>query len=395
MFLRDPLPPNRVDVRILFDRELRRRGIETNFVGTRSDDAAVRGTERAFVGRLIAFERERWPSALAWLGALLHDLRVAWRSRNDYEIFFVRDRPIEAVPLFVLARCCGIRCAYWMSFPIPLGDRTSGLAQMRTGRRLRGGLVWLRGAAGAWIERRFALPLADMIFLQSDEMKRVVTESGIRSKKCTSVPMGVDRELVEVLEGKSAVPLPPGGNWIAYLGTLERSRRLDVLIEATALLRTTVPDARLALIGGASSADVQLLMDQVRRFDIESAVIFYPSRPMDEALLLARSAVVGVSPIPPGPLYNVSSPTKAIEYLAMGIPAVVSPIPDQRALIEASGGGLCAEFSAEAIARALAELLSHPCAARQMGAKGKRYVLAHRSYEALGTLVEASLHESI
>lgn len=83
-------------------------------------------------------------------------------------------------------------------------------------------------------------------------------------------------------------------------------------------------------------------------------------------------ASVTVSPIPTTALYLASSPTKAVESLALGVPVVGTPIPDQAESIAASGGGSIAPFVEEPFAAAVAALLADPSAARQMGAEGPK-----------------------
>jgi glycosyltransferase involved in cell wall biosynthesis len=113
--------------------------------------------------------------------------------------------------------------------------------------------------------------------------------------------------------------------------------------------------------------------------------------PMREAWALAASADCGVSPIPPGPLFDVSSPTKLVEYLALGLPAVATRIPDQEKVLRESGAGLCVEFSATELARAIALVLGDPSGWRDLARNGRAYIADHRSYSALSELVAQRL----
>lgn len=391
MFLRDPLPPHRVDVRVLFDEQLRRHGISTDFVGHIGGESAGGASAHRFEGALIAFDKRPWPAFLAGVGAVIHDLRVLLSARRRCDLVVVRDKPIEGSLLFLVARIQRRKCVYWMSFPIPLGHRTSGFDQMRRGRWLRGAAVAAKGLVAGLVQRWLTLPLADLIFVQSDEMKRLVASSGIAAEKLTPVPMGVDRKMIDSLDRLQIESSALGEPWVVYIGTLERARRLDVLIRAMALVVKEVPQARLALIGQASLDDRQMLADVVRSFQLEASVEIRQPMAMADALRVVKSAAVGVSPIPPGPLFDPSSPTKTLEYLAVGVPAVVSPIPDQRKVVEESGGGLCAAFSPEGIAAALISLLSRPEDGRAMGQKGRAYVLRYRTYEAIAPAVASGL----
>jgi glycosyltransferase involved in cell wall biosynthesis len=106
--------------------------------------------------------------------------------------------------------------------------------------------------------------------------------------------------------------------------------------------------------------------------------------PQRAALGYAVRAEAGLSPIPRGPLFDVSSPTKLVEYLALGIPSVANDIPDQQLVIAQSGAGLCVPMEARAFAAAVLQILNNPEQARQFAQRGPGYVKTHRTYDILG-----------
>lgn len=390
MFLRDPLPATRVDVSILFDVELRRLGLACDFVGVvRSSVDPV-----SVAGRIFGCSAGNSVRALA-LGdiarVLLHDIVVAFAQCGRYDIVIVRDRPIEAAVLFLIARMRGARTAYWMSFPIPLADQLSACAHWSRGARARAVLVYLRGWLGAVIERRISLPLADHIFVQSDAMKLTLRADGAPVDKMTSVPMGVDaRLLIGVNAAEAKLDLH-----VVYVGTLNQTRQLDFLIDAFALVRNSVSAAKLLVIGdGDHPSERAKLQQRVIDLGLANSVRFAGRLPIHEAFALTARCTVGVSPIPPGKLFDVSSPTKAVEYLALGLPVIGNDIPDQRHIIECSGGGICVPYQLKPFALAVSELLCDPQRAAAMGAAGRSFVLAHRTYGQLAELVANALNQA-
>ncbi len=74
--------------------------------------------------------------------------------------------------------------------------------------------------------------------------------------------------------------------------------------------------------------------------------------------------------------------------MAMGKAVVANDHPEQRLVIEQSGGGLCVPYDEEAFTAAVVELLNDPERCRQMGRKGRAYVLANRTYSVLADRVE-------
>jgi len=109
------------------------------------------------------------------------------------------------------------------------------------------------------------------------------------------------------------------------------------------------------------------------------------------ALECVAAADVCVSPLPRSPLMDGASPTKLVEYMAMGKAVVGSDLPEQRDLIESSGAGYCVGYDEEAFAAAVLKVASDPERAREMGLRGRRYVLEHRSYAVIADTVERDL----
>lgn len=113
--------------------------------------------------------------------------------------------------------------------------------------------------------------------------------------------------------------------------------------------------------------------------------------PFDQGQALLQLAEVGLSPFPRSELLESASPTKAVEYLAAGVPVVCNDQPDQAKVIRESGGGWCTELSAQAFASAVIECLRDPERSRRMGQAGRSYVQSHRSYAQLSGQVITSL----
>jgi len=158
--------------------------------------------------------------------------------------------------------------------------------------------------------------------------------------------------------------------------------------QALAQVRQVQPQALLLMVGGApESADLAELQALVARLGLGDHVLFTGWVSPAQTLGFVAAAEAGLSMIPRGPLYDVSSPTKLAEYLALGVPAVANDLPDQLQVLRDSGAGACVAFDAAAIAAAVLQLLQDPAQAQALGAAGQRYVEQHRSYAALARTV--------
>jgi glycosyltransferase involved in cell wall biosynthesis len=153
-----------------------------------------------------------------------------------------------------------------------------------------------------------------------------------------------------------------------------------------------VPAARLYVVGrGVDPSDEKLLEDEAARLGLLSSIVFVGQLPQAEALRYVQEADVCASPFYPTPILRSASPTKLVEYMAMGKAVVANDQPEQRRVLEASGGGYCVPYEEHAFAGAIVKLLQDPQAAELMGRRGRSYVLEHRAYAVIADEVENKL----
>ena len=100
-----------------------------------------------------------------------------------------------------------------------------------------------------------------------------------------------------------------------------------------------------------------------------------------------KSADVCVSPFYPTPILNSTSPTKLVEYLAMGKPVVANDHPEQELVINESGCGICVPYSEQEFADAVIEVLNNLSYWSKFAKRGRNYVEMNRSYEKIANKV--------
>jgi glycosyltransferase involved in cell wall biosynthesis len=149
-----------------------------------------------------------------------------------------------------------------------------------------------------------------------------------------------------------------------------------------------VQNASLYFVGGENQADIDFLRDEARRLGLADRIVFTGQLSREQAFAYVRAADVCLSPIPPSPIFDVASPTKLVEYMALAKPVVANEHPEQTQVIAASGGGLIVPWAAERFASAVVELLQDPRRAMEMGRKGREYVERHRNYATIAEQVE-------
>jgi glycosyltransferase involved in cell wall biosynthesis len=390
----DTYPPTRVDISSLFGKHLAKRGHKIDWI--LQSEAPCRKTQVV-----------PWGGGHVWVGptnlgtslvsriakhalGILHDLRLFQQlARGGYDIVEVKDKFISGIFAVIAARIFGTRFIYWLSYPFPesylyRANEVHGLYRL---------LYRIRGATFKILLYRLLLPMADHVFVQSEQMRQDVAREGVPITKMTAVPMGVDIDAESSFTSmKKDRAIPEGERSILYLGTLAKVRRLDFLVRVLAKVREQLPGVKLYVVGrGDDPGDEELLIAEARRLNLLHALVLVGQLPRPAALVYVRDTDVCVSPFYPTPILNSTSPTKLVEYMAMGKAVVANDHPEQRLVIEESQAGYCVPWDEEAFATAIVRLLKDTDEARRMGERGSRYVADRRAYDVIADLVEHEL----
>lgn len=388
----DKFPPFRVDVAVLFGMKLTARGYVIDWLLQSEADCAYPCIKK-------------WAGGKAWVAAtdnrslrrhrlkkhflkIFNELKVfSLARRNGYQIIQVKDDFLSALPAVIAAKRNRCKFVYWLSYPFP----EANIHEAKTGVARYPLLYLFRGHFFKFLLYRIILPAADHVFVQSEQMKKDIASKGIGTAKISPVPMGVDIEKIPYLPSDFSKSTEKSNRvkTVLYLGTLNKVRRMDFLIRAFALVLDQHPRAKLFLIGGGEDpSDELIIKEEMRRLGVSEAVIMTGFLPMRDAWEYVRNADVCVSPFYPTFILNSTSPTKLVEYMAMGKAVVANDHPEQRLVIEESGGGICVPYQEKIFADAIAYLLTHPEKACEMGKKGRAYVERFRSYDVIAGQVD-------
>lgn len=388
-FVADGFPTYRPDVIALSGRYLPRFGIHTDLV-THATDPEVAAADAWPAGTLLLCRRTG-SRTRDQVTAFLHDLAVLFRiKRDDYDALQVRDKVFAAVFVLWAAHRLGkLPVFYWMSFPMSESYIDIARQEGVSVGFCRWLFLALKGYLGQTLLYRYVLPRCTHIFVQSERMREDLSARGVPRDRMTPVPMGVDLERAmpqrseafehERLRGKRA---------IAYLGTFDRTRRLEFLLEVMQQLADDVPDAMLLMIGdGSLPQERQRLERYAEKLNIQERIVWTGWVSSAEAWQWLARADVAVSLFPRGHLLDSASPTKVVEYMALGVPVVANDQPDQKAVLDQSAAGLCTPMEHGAFAAAIKRILSNPGLAASMRQAGPRYVAAERSYATIAASV--------
>lgn len=390
--IREPFPTFRPDVETLFGQELLSRGHAIDLVAQAASAEVIPGPydwhgRTAWVGPTDVRDAGMHRLRRHWL-ALKHDLHCLRRaSPARYDAIQVRDKFIIATAALFLARRRGMKFFYWLSFPEP-----ESLLQRVRDREARFPLVTaLRGMLFGWLLYRWILRYCDHAFVQSEQMRRDVAAHGISPSKLTAVPMGIARVDIRGARSEPRVTAPMGRPlMLVYLGTLNAQRRLGILVEMLAILVEKEVPARLVFIGdGDHPSDRTDLERFARTRGVADHLLITGFLPRGEALRIAEAGDIGLSPFFPNRVLRSTSPTKLVEYLALGLPVVANNHPEQREILHQSRGGVCVRWSARSFAKGVHWLAR--CSAQErlaIGERGRQWVNQNRTYGLIADRVE-------
>ncbi|MGH2945011.1 MAG: glycosyltransferase [Solirubrobacteraceae bacterium] len=145
---------------------------------------------------------------------------------------------------------------------------------------------------------------------------------------------------------------------VLHQGAVAPDRGCEVLIRAMA----EVPDAHLVFLGDEGEPGFTTRLREIA----DGRVHFHPGVPVERLLALTAEADVGVSLLQDMcENHRLALPNKVFEYLAAGVPVVVSDLPEMRRLVEAHGvGSIAAPSRPTAVASALRTAMNGAAAAR-------------------------------
>lgn len=157
---------------------------------------------------------------------------------------------------------------------------------------------------------------------------------------------------------------------LLYHGTLNRHQGLELAVRGFARIKDLAPEADFHIYGdGPSKPELLALIEQLH---LENRVVVYDRRPLREISTVLETAKLGIVPKRKDDFGNEAFSTKILEFMAMGIPVIVSDTRVDRYYFDDSLVRFFRGESEEDLAGCMLDLIQHP---------GKRQALAERAAE--------------
>jgi glycosyltransferase involved in cell wall biosynthesis len=300
----------------------------------------------------------------------LHASSSAVRS-TAANLLLVRDLPLTPTALVVARR---------HHIPVVMDMAENYPAMMQDTWTFRGATLLDRVIRNPRFLRRLeqaVIPRLDGVIVMSELSRRRVERLGAKPESIWVVsntpPLERVGEADVSPEASADSPNPgDGGLELLYVGGLEESRGLDVVVRALPAILRVAPAARFHIAGrGSAESSLQVLAESL---GVQDSVIFEGWVAPERIPWLIRSADVCLVPHRVTEHIQTTVPNKIFDYMAQSRPVIVTDAVALREIVEsAECGEIVPDGDSSAMATAALRLLD-PRVRAKIGAAGRRAV---------------------
>jgi glycosyltransferase involved in cell wall biosynthesis len=206
------------------------------------------------------------------------------------------------------------------------------------------------GIVGRLMEKTILLGLANRVIAVSDQTRDDLISLGVRAEKISIVPNGINYE-------KTSKVAPSSEKLdIVYLGRLIKPKKVDVLLEAIAIMKKEFPKLKAGIIGdGPEKSNLESLAGKL---GIKENVKFFGFiEDFDEVVALMKSSKVFAIPS----IQEGGASIVTLEANACGLPVIATdhPLGIDKRLILADKTGFFVDLAPESFAEKIQLLLKN------------------------------------
>jgi glycosyltransferase involved in cell wall biosynthesis len=202
--------------------------------------------------------------------------------------------------------------------------------------------------------------------------ERLIRRSIHDEQKCSVVLNVPDPD---IFQARPSHPRRRSGFLLSYHGNLSELAGTDTLIRAMPLVRKRIPRARLQMMGHAEK--MPSLRRLAERLDVADCIHFRKSVHIQKLPPLLRNMDVGIDPKKNGVYSGETLSVKAMEYLALGIPLVVSATPVAKLYFDDSMVLFFEPGNEVALAEQIVKLFTHPRLGKRLAGRALDFFIAH------------------
>ena len=232
---------------------------------------------------------------------------------------------------------------------------------------------------------RWAYRAADLVNVLTPAFRDdLLRREAASAEKIVCVPDGADLDLFRPGPRDNAIRRELG--WgdrfvVMYAGAHGRANALGQLVDAAERLKD-VPEILIATVG--DGPERARLAREARERGLRN-IVFCGAQPRSRMGEVVNACDVGVAVLQDNPTFRTVYPTKIFDYMACARPTLIAIDGIARKLIceEAHAGVFAEPENGASLADAIRRLAADPVGLAEMGRRGREWVEAHASREAL------------
>ncbi len=221
---------------------------------------------------------------------------------------------------------------------------------------------------------------ADAVIATNESYRdRAITECGVPEDRVIVVRNAPDPKLHALRPPRPELK-GDYDHMVMFVGVMGYQDGVHVLLDAAHHVRETLgrTDVLFAIVGTGDQYDD--LLAQHERLGLGEGVRFTGFVSDEEMLDYLATADVGVAPDLDGPLNNVSTMTKTMDYMSMGMPVVSFDLKESR-YTAGDSAVFVKENNGTALGDAIVELIDDPEKRKRMGEIGYERITGPLSWE--------------
>ena len=239
-----------------------------------------------------------------------------------------------------------------------------------------------------WLERR-AYRTADAVVSLLPCTLEHMHARGLSEDRWHYIPNGVEilKEDSEPVDSPAATLArkwrAEGRTVVVYAGALGRPNHVESLVRGMEMQRVVGSNTAAVIVGrGELQSELAALVEQL---GLQDRVALFEQIPKRAVLALLRQADAGFIALRPEPLFRFGvSPNKLFDYMLAGLPVLFAVRAGNDPVAEAGCGYSVDPGQSDSISAALSALAAMPPSERrEMGARGRAWVVEHHGYAAL------------
>ncbi len=232
-----------------------------------------------------------------------------------------------------------------------------------------------------WLKyERESVLLADHTIVDCLEFKRRLVDSGLPEEKISYVQNVIDLEAfdppVPVFTDKYADRFV-----MIYLGVIGPQKGLGLALEALPAIVKDVPEFHLLAVGPGYARIKEELRRRAVQLGVGDNFEMLSPVPHREIFTVLNAGDIALLHLEYNMNYRASSPHKLFEYMAAGLPVIVSPAESVARIVEEEKVGVVVEYSADEMAQTVVTLAKSREMRLEMGERGKSAVQNKYNWE--------------